>query len=884
MTAALSVMSPFSMFFDVDGSPLEDGYIYLGPVNTNPEASAISVYWDNALTIPAAQPIRTINGYASRSGSPAQIYIGSVSYSITVRDKNRNLVYTSLDAAHQNIISITQISSNAFYTENYATLAEAATAAVGKKLYVSTLRDGTAITITSESLSGVTLCFLDGYTITINTSLALTNVRIKAGKYQRIFAGAGVVTGTVEIDYPGVPVTWFGSDKTGSTDSITLFNKTRTVARTTNVPVYVPGTYGYFKLSSSYIMDTHGDKIIGDGWGQSIIVINDGGLGTNAAISVRDAYWTQIEGLFIAGIDGSSDNGIEFKHIAGHNANSTVKDCNVAYIDGNAFAVEDGISIQFINCRTEENGGFRPGGLQALANAGLLGSPASNFRIYGVQEIDADTIDVAAAVNKGGGLVGIPVTGHKFAAGYVIIIAGTVNYNGTETVVSVTANEVVITAPYVAEVFTGAETIRNSTTVNNITMLGCQSNGGGSSFGVRVGSSGFQVETFNWIGGLSQGAGSRKEILVNARYGKIDSVHIENGNNSVTSVYTIELLGCSHFSLENIFCTAIGDILISSGSSRCSVRKVSCSGIDINANCVGTIIDDVIYGNSGNGPTAGRIRDFSNSAIITNSNIGSLTGATGDNTSGPRKVLFASNMEHWVSATTMPCGFLKNNAPTVTQEAAIKRSGSYSVKVVAAAANEYIKIFLPSANQLSEQWVTVETWIYNVTTSGLVTVQANINGGATIRSQGITLGAGAWERVLFTFYCPAATLSAVVEFTPSVAGTYYVDEFMVWTGQGGFELPAEVTLDTSATPELTPSNQAFWPDVYFCPAGTNITSFLMPMVGKPFTSLLTGDRTFVAGANMKLTGSVNYVGLTGGTITLVYKSDGVFYETARMVD
>jgi len=65
-------------------------------------------------------------------------------------------------------------------------------------------------------------------------------------------------------------------------------------------------------------------------------------------------------------------------------------------------------------------------------------------------------INNAAAVNKGGGKVGIPLTAQPFATGESVTITGTVNYNGANTVdATSTANEVVITAAYVAETFDG---------------------------------------------------------------------------------------------------------------------------------------------------------------------------------------------------------------------------------------------------------------------------------------------------------------------------------------------------------------------------------------------------------------------------------------------
>ena len=92
--SAISISSPFPTFTDVDGDPLESGYIYVGQANVDPVTFPIAVYWDAALTIPAAQPIRTIGGYPARNGSPARIYANS-DYSIRVANKNGSLVYSA---------------------------------------------------------------------------------------------------------------------------------------------------------------------------------------------------------------------------------------------------------------------------------------------------------------------------------------------------------------------------------------------------------------------------------------------------------------------------------------------------------------------------------------------------------------------------------------------------------------------------------------------------------------------------------------------------------------------------------------------------------------------------------------------------------------------
>ena len=90
-----TVTSPFPVFYETDGTPLDAGYIYLGTVDLNPETNPITVYWDAALTIPAAQPLRTSGGYIVRNGITASVFTSSF-YSITVKNKNGNLIYSAV--------------------------------------------------------------------------------------------------------------------------------------------------------------------------------------------------------------------------------------------------------------------------------------------------------------------------------------------------------------------------------------------------------------------------------------------------------------------------------------------------------------------------------------------------------------------------------------------------------------------------------------------------------------------------------------------------------------------------------------------------------------------------------------------------------------------
>jgi hypothetical protein len=93
MTTPLSIEVPFPVFQDRDGQPLENGYVWLGVANLNPQTNPVVAYFDAALTIVAPQPLRTLNGYISRAGTPAQIYVDGTSFSILVQDSKGSMVY-----------------------------------------------------------------------------------------------------------------------------------------------------------------------------------------------------------------------------------------------------------------------------------------------------------------------------------------------------------------------------------------------------------------------------------------------------------------------------------------------------------------------------------------------------------------------------------------------------------------------------------------------------------------------------------------------------------------------------------------------------------------------------------------------------------------------
>jgi len=108
--SALSIQPTFPIFTETDGQPLENGYIWIGTANLDPQGNPINVYWDAALTIAAPQPIRTLNGYPSRNGTPGRLYVDS-DYSIRVQNSKGSLIYSAPQATERygNIINLADI-------------------------------------------------------------------------------------------------------------------------------------------------------------------------------------------------------------------------------------------------------------------------------------------------------------------------------------------------------------------------------------------------------------------------------------------------------------------------------------------------------------------------------------------------------------------------------------------------------------------------------------------------------------------------------------------------------------------------------------------------------------------------------------------------------
>jgi hypothetical protein len=126
---SIAITSPYPQFFDLAGRPLEAGYISIGLVNQNPKTAPKACYWDAALTQPAAQPLRTVNGYIVRAGTPAVVYVDG-NFSTLVQDSTSRQIYYFRNSVEAGNASAVQAALDAYI----AAVANAADADEGAAL------------------------------------------------------------------------------------------------------------------------------------------------------------------------------------------------------------------------------------------------------------------------------------------------------------------------------------------------------------------------------------------------------------------------------------------------------------------------------------------------------------------------------------------------------------------------------------------------------------------------------------------------------------------------------------------------------------------------------------------------------------------------------
>lgn len=87
MTVSTSLpVQPHLYIGDSAGRPLDNGKIFFGEPNKDPEFYPINIYYDKAMTIAAAQPVRTKGGFMDANGDMIEVYANELTYSVKVLD------------------------------------------------------------------------------------------------------------------------------------------------------------------------------------------------------------------------------------------------------------------------------------------------------------------------------------------------------------------------------------------------------------------------------------------------------------------------------------------------------------------------------------------------------------------------------------------------------------------------------------------------------------------------------------------------------------------------------------------------------------------------------------------------------------------------------
>lgn len=122
------IINPIEQYFNLDGSPLTNGYLYFGVPFGNPVTEPSAVYFDPEFTIPAAQPVRTVNGYPVRSGTATGLFAPDDVSILVQNSAKEQVIYIESS-------SVSAVQTNTFYRDSNILL----TADDNNKTFIATL-------------------------------------------------------------------------------------------------------------------------------------------------------------------------------------------------------------------------------------------------------------------------------------------------------------------------------------------------------------------------------------------------------------------------------------------------------------------------------------------------------------------------------------------------------------------------------------------------------------------------------------------------------------------------------------------------------------------------------------------------------------------------
>lgn len=99
-------VNPFTQFNDLAGRPLDNGKVYVGQANLDPKDNPIDLFWDQAMTIAAVQPIPTLGGILFNDNAPGMIYADVDDFSVRVLDKKGRQIFFVPSMRQANLLNI----------------------------------------------------------------------------------------------------------------------------------------------------------------------------------------------------------------------------------------------------------------------------------------------------------------------------------------------------------------------------------------------------------------------------------------------------------------------------------------------------------------------------------------------------------------------------------------------------------------------------------------------------------------------------------------------------------------------------------------------------------------------------------------------------------
>jgi len=350
--SALSITPPFPTFAGKDGLPLEDGYIWLGAANLNPQTNPLVAYWDETLTQIAQQPIRTLGGYPAYSGTPARLFISAAVYSILVQDKNGNTVYTSPSNTGPSTFvnfSVNEEVQVATAGQTVFTLANTYSPGTNSlTVYVDGVNQYDGAQYSFVETSGDTVTFTSGLhvgaLVKFSTAIQLSGGVADSSQITYVPAGAGAVPTNVQDKLrETVSVKDFGAVGDGVTDDTAAIQAALDYGVLNGQEVIFFGED--YKITST--LNITGSAILrGQGMFKTKISY------TGSASAILCATWSGIISDLGVYVSNNTANGIEI--------GTSSRKCNLnnVYIDASAVvATHQGYGI-YLNALTGFSGGL----------------------------------------------------------------------------------------------------------------------------------------------------------------------------------------------------------------------------------------------------------------------------------------------------------------------------------------------------------------------------------------------------------------------------------------------------------------------------------------------------------------------------------------------